>query len=468
MKRAIHWFRNDLRIHDNEALIEAFRHNEEVIPLYIFDPRIFRSKTSFGFDKTGPYRLKFILDSLRELQSRLKQLNSVLIIREGYPEDIIPQLSREFNAHNVYCNRERTDEELEVQEALEKALWTVGREVRYYRGKMLYYTADLPFPITHSPDSFAVFRKEVERLVKVRKPLIFPYKNVQKLSINIQEGRIPTVEEFGLSPIKCDKGISLHGGESNALKRLEYLIWNSGRITTYKKNKDRLAGAENSTQLGPYLSQGCLSPKLVFHEILRYEKKYGRSDSTQLLKLDLMRRDFLRLMGKKHGSNIFKLTGIGQRQPPSVIHNETLFDKWKNGKTGVPLIDANMKEMYTTGFISGKGRHIVSSFLVNDMKLNWLAGAEYFESMLLDYDPCSNYGNWNYIAGVSASNKDNLHLTIPAQAKKYDPHAEYIKYWLPELKSIEPKLLFNPFEIDASEALSRVNYSMPCVYIKNW
>ncbi|MBT8189947.1 MAG: DASH family cryptochrome [Bacteroidia bacterium] len=468
MKRAIHWFRNDLRLHDNEALSEAIKNNDEVIPIYILDPRIFSGKTSYGFHKTGPYRLKFILESLSDLRKQLKEHQTTLYIREGLPEVIIPQITRQFNVQNIYCNRERTKEEVEVQDALEKKLWSIGREVRYYRGKMLYHTADLPFPVTHCPDSFSVFKKEVERIVNIREPLNFPAKRMRECSIEMKEGHIPDISYFGFSDQKTEKGLSFTGGETEGLIRLEYYIWKSKSIQSYNQNKFRMLDMDYSSKLSPYLSQGCISPKLIYHEILRFEKEYGKNDSTTALKLELLWRDFFRLMGKKHGSRIFRILGPGERNPPSTKYDHSFFLKWKEGKTGVPFIDANMKEMNQTGYMSNRGRQIVSCFLVNDMEMNWIAGAEYFESMLIDYDPCSNYGNWNYIAGVSATSKDNPNYYVPSQARKYDPQADYIKYWLPDLKPIDPRLLFNPFENRSSVALSKARYTQPCDLIRNW
>ena len=108
MRRSIMWFRNDLRLHDNEALLDSLTHNEEVIPLYVVDPRLFKGKTSFGFPKLGPYRRKFLEECLTDLRQGLRSLGSELYVRYGYPEEVIPELARNTKVHYVYCNRERT------------------------------------------------------------------------------------------------------------------------------------------------------------------------------------------------------------------------------------------------------------------------------------------------------------------------------------------------------------------------
>ena len=107
---------------------------------------------------------------------------------------------------------------------------------------------------------------------------------------------------------------------------------------------------------------------------------------------------------------------------------------WINGRTGIPLVDANMEEIAATGFMSNRGRQLVASYLINDLKVNWQMGAEYFESMLIDYDPCSNYGNWNYLAGVGADPRKDRYFNIASQARKYDPLGNYVKHWLPKLR----------------------------------
>ena len=159
MVRSILWFRQDLRLHDNEALVEAIRNSDELIPVFIFDPDQFAANTAYGTPKTGYARTRFIIESIINLRKQLQLLGSDLIVRTGKTASLLFDLASAYKAHYVYCNRERTREEVRVEEELEKNLWTIGREIRYSRGKMLYYTSDLPFPVTHCPDSFAVFKK---------------------------------------------------------------------------------------------------------------------------------------------------------------------------------------------------------------------------------------------------------------------------------------------------------------------
>ncbi len=442
MKRAVVWFRSDLRLHDNEALTHAINTADEIIPLYIFDERVFKAKTSFGFNKTEVHRSQFIIESVTDLRSSLLKLGANLIVRIGSPEKIIPELSRSHKANWVYCNRERTKEEVIVQDELEANLWTIGVEMRYCRGKMLYHTADLPFPITQSPDVFTNYRKEVEKLIPIRLPLDAP-KEVTMVE-GIEVGDLPSIEDFSQDNNGMQPGFPLKGGETNALKELQYYLHETGLVSNYKKTRNEMLGRDYSSKFSAYLATGSLSPKLIYAELLKFAPDLSANEGAYWLYFELLWRDFFRLVGKKYGSKIFLQGGINNKLPDQQSEEMSLFNIWKEGRTGFPLVDANMREMNRTGFMSNRGRQIVASFLIYEMRMNWQLGAEYFESMLVDYDPCSNYGNWQYIAGVGVDPRQGRRFNLVFQAQKHDPEAQYIKHWIPELTDIPYSLLLDP------------------------
>ena len=436
-RRAIVWFRLDLRLHDNEALQDAMRNAYEVIPVFVFDDRVFKGKTSFGFPKTGKYRAKFILESVADLRQSLRKLNSDLIIRVGNAEEILFDLAKATKTSWIFCNRERTQEEVRIQDTLEQKLWSIGQEMRYNRGKMLYYTADLPFPIQHTPDVFTQFRKEVERIVPVREPLERPNQTFNPLSIDLEPGEIPSLEDFGHQDFEPDPRAVLNfkGGETEGLKRLQYYLWETNIVKDYKESRNGLLGGDYSSKFSPWLSQGCISPKKVYHELKKYEQERGANESTYWLFFELLWRDFFRFMGKKYGNKIFQKGGTRGQIDPKWVEDTALLKRWTEGKTGIPFIDANMLELKNTGFMSNRGRQNVASYLSKDLNLNWQMGAEYFESMLIDYDVCSNWGNWNYIAGVGSDPREDRYFNIETQSKRYDPEGTYVKHWLAELET---------------------------------
>lgn len=433
INKAIVWFRNDLRLHDNEALTEALRVADEVIPVFVFDQRIFEGQTSYGFDKTGVYRKNFIIECIEDLRKSIDNIGGSLIVREGITEDLLFELAAEVKASWVFCNRERTREEVSVQDALEKKLWTKGVEIRYSRGKMLYYTSDLPFPITHTPDSFTSFRKEVEKYVPVRKPLPTP-SVLPAVDASVNRGDIPHLKPLDDSIHSASQVFK--GGESQAIAQLDYYLWESDNIKTYKKTRNEMLGWDYSSKISPYLAQGCISPKRVYDEVKKYESQRTKNESTYWLIFELLWRDYFRLVGKKFGDKIFIPNGISEEDTPQWSTDRTLFNIWAQARTGVPMIDANMRELNATGFMSNRGRQNVASFLVNDMNVHWLMGAEYFESHLIDYDPCSNYGNWNYIAGVGVDPRPDRWFNVVHQGKRYDSNGSHAHHWIPELKDL--------------------------------
>ncbi len=452
-KRVILWFRQDLRLHDNEALRDAIHHGEEIIPVYVFDTRTFNGKSKHGFRKTAKFRANFIIESIQDLRNSLKKLNSNLIVRIGKPEEEIFKIAREVKSQWILCNRERTSEEVFVQDALEDKLWAIGQEVRYSRGKMLYYTQDLPFPITHTPDNFTAFRKEVEKYIEIRSPLPVPSDDFQELSIAIDEGKIPSLEDFSYSPIKDDQRatFTFKGGETEGLNRLNYYLFDSSLIKDYFNSRNGLLGGDYSSKLSPWLAQGCISPKQVYAELKKFESLNGENKSTYWLYFELLWRDFFRLMGKKHKNQIFQKGGTKQEINPQLKNDVSLLNLWIEGRTGVPFIDANMKELRSTGFMSNRGRQNVASFLINDLHVNWQMGAEYFESMLIDYDVMSNWGNWNYLAGVGSDPRENRTFNILSQANRYDPKGDYVKHWLPELNGVPSQKVHRPDTLSLSE-----------------
>lgn len=430
-RRAIVWFRQDLRLHDNVALTEAINSALEVIPVFVFDDRLFQEATITGFPRTGPHRLRFILESVSELRKRLHGLGGKLIVRMGRTEDILFSIAEQAKSSWIFCNRERTPIEVEIQDVLEKMLWGIGQEMRYSRGKMLYHTADLPFPIQHVPDSFAQYRKETERYVSVRSPLPEPTKNLAQLTVDIEEGEIPTMLDFGYSDLEANTDeFRFMGGERAALNRLQYFLWESGAFPKYPKTAQGIQGDDMSSMISPWLAQGCLSPKWLYQELKAYEQKTGNVKCVKAFIQALLLRDFHRFMAKKHGEVIFDVTGISGNQEMKGKWDTDVFLKWVNGETGVPFIDAAMMQLKRTGFLPNRLRQNVASYLINDLGISWVLGASYFEHILIDYDVTSNWSNWNQMAGVGSELRDDRCLSVNAQAQRYDPQGSFTQKWL--------------------------------------
>ncbi len=424
---ALVWLRNDLRLHDNETLARAARDAEFVVPVYCLDPRHFAT-TSFGFPKTGAFRAQFLLESLSDTRLHLRNIGADLIIRRGKPEEILPALAKEYAAQSVCFHEEVTDEELRVEEALLDNLAVQGVKDVSFWGSTLYHLDDLPFNTEKLPDVFTQFRKMVEKSAKVRPT--FPAPQALMLPTGIESGEIPTVQDLGLAPASMDARAVLpfKGGETQALERLNDYFWLKNCLKDYKETRNGLIGADYSSKFSAWLALGCISPRTIYEEVQRYERERVANDSTYWLVFELLWRDFFRFVARKYDTALFRRNGI-MNVSKKWKEDWNAFEAWKQGTTGVPFVDANMKELLLTGFMSNRGRQNVASYLVRDLNVHWLMGAEWFESQLIDYDVCSNYGNWNYAAGIGNDPREDRYFNIPKQASMYDPQGEYVRRW---------------------------------------
>jgi len=430
MRTSIVWFKTDLRLYDNEILFRAVEQNDSVIPVFCLDEAHFQ-KTPFGFLKTGAYRANFLLESLSDLDTRLRAVGSGLIIIKGKPEEEIPKLAQEYGAQRVYAKKEVAYEEKKTAEKVEKALWEIKCSLEVYSTSTLYHAQDLPFPINEIPDVFTNFRKQVETESQVRE--VFPAPK-QINSPSIPELDLPSLKDMGLAKIESDKrqAMDFKGGETSGLQRMQYYFFETKALSSYKETRNGMVGENFSTKFSPYLSAGCLSPRGIYHEIKKYEEQHGANDSTYWLIFELMWRDYFRFMMKKYHNKFFQQNGIKKHDPNLPLHNQELLDKWINGKTGDDFVDANMLEIKLTGYMSNRGRQNVASYLVNDLNLDWRYGAAYFEQQLIDYDVCSNWGNWAYQAGVGNDPRGKRKFNTEKQAEDYDPDRTYRKLWLKE------------------------------------
>ncbi|VFQ94383.1 unnamed protein product [Cuscuta campestris] len=451
---AIFWFRNDLRVLDNEALYKAWVSSDSVLPVYCVDPRLFSTTHYFGFPKTGALRAQFIIQSLADLKRNLMKRGLNLFIQHGEPEEILPSLAKTYNAHTVYAQKGTCSEELKVEKAVSKNLGNVIQPCSYSKnvttptrleliwGCSMYHIDDLPFNSKDLPDVYTQFRKSVESKSIIRNCIKIPASLGPSPNI-LEWGSIPEVADLGLQPAEVSKGMKFMGGEIAALARVHEYFWKKDLLKMYKETRNGMLGPDYSTKFSPWLATGCLSPRLIHAEVKRYEKERLSNVSTYWVLFELMWRDYFIFLSIKVGNSLFHPGG-----PRNLTNNwskdQRLFEAWKNGQTGYPLIDANMKELLTTGFMSNRGRQIVCSFLVRDMGIDWRMGAEWFETCLLDYDPCSNYGNWTYGAGVGNDPREDRYFSIPKQAQNYDPEGEFVAYWCPELRALPKEKRHSP------------------------
>jgi len=473
------WFRNDLRLHDNIIIHEAAQRVQsgiasQVLPVFCFDPRWFHASSwGGGLLKTGPFRAQFVLESVLDLKDRLRGIGSDLLIAMGPPEDIIPPLAA---GGCVLAQAEVTSEERGAESAVRRGLKRIGDgRLELHWGSTLYHLDDLPFHtgVRDMPDVFTPFKQKCEMGSTVRRclptvahsalplpsvsgmidPAAFAFRpeKVEDLNSIVPEGHPKLV-----SPrIEAQRAAFIFiGGETAALERLKYYLWDSDLVATYFDIRNGMLGGDYSTKLSPALAHGCISPRKIHEEIRRYESCRTANKSTYWVIFELIWRDYFKFYALKHGNAIFKEHGpAGKRLVSSGMeswrHNPELLARWKEGRTGWPLVDANMRELVATGWMSNRGRQNVASFLTLNLGLNWRLGADWFESLLLDHDPASNYGNWVASAGLTGGRVNKFNIT--KQSKDYDGDGEYIRHWCPELSKVPASRIHEPWLMSKSE-----------------
>ena len=428
IKTALVWFKTDLRIEDNETLVKAIAQSEKVIPVYCFDESHFET-TEYGFKKTGSFRAQFLLESLQDLDGKLRELGSGLLIVQGKPEVEIPKLVQEYKAQKVFAKREVAFEEIQTQKVVQNELFKLRCELDTFSTSTLYHAEDLPFSIKDIPDVFTNFRKKTEKDATIRKPFESPTK-INSPAIPAME--LPTLDALGVTKTTIDSRAVLlfKGGESEAIQRLQHYFYDTQCLSSYKETRNGMVGADYSSKFSPWLAMGCISPRFIYAEIKKYEKQFGANDSTYWLVFELLWRDFFRFMFKKYQTKFFLYEGIKSEKVNSKSLNEKLLSQWMNGTTPSDFINANMLELQQTGFMSNRGRQNVASYFCNELNMDWRVGAAYFEEQLIDYDVCSNWGNWAYLAGVGNDPRGHRYFNIEKQAADYDKKKLFRNLWL--------------------------------------
>ncbi|NBC02626.1 MAG: DASH family cryptochrome [Bacteroidetes bacterium] len=441
MNNSLLWFRHDLRLHDHIPLTKALDSNT-LLPLYVIDESLFEPHPQLGFKKMEVRRAQFLLETLADLDGKLRSLNSKLLVLVGDSAKLIPEFIDTYQITDLYHHAEPAYEERTLRNKIIKQI-TPDVDVHSYWGSTLYQLRDIPFSASDIPDVYTNFRKKCEIQSDVRDPLPVPDK-IPPLPPDFEssESTIPTLEDLGYDrePEFDDRAV-LHfkGGETEGLKRINDYIWDGDHLKNYKKTRNGLLGANYSSKFSPWLAVGALSPRMIHKEVKKYEHERVNNRSTYWMIFELIWRDYWKFLFVKHDPKIFYPGGIQDKQV-DWKHDAEIFNRWADGTTGFPFVDANMRELKRTGFMSNRGRQNVASVLAKNLGIDWRWGAAWFESQLIDYDVYSNYGNWAYVAGVGTDTR-NRYFHIVNQAKKYDTEGEYVKHWLPELSEVPGKLL---------------------------
>ncbi|MFM7007726.1 MAG: DASH family cryptochrome [Betaproteobacteria bacterium] len=433
----IFWFRNDLRLHDQLALEHAIEQAQGMggwlLPIYVHDERL-HAHTPWGFKRTGKNRDAWIRMALDDLSTHLTALGSTLIEADGDPTLILANLVRCLGNPLLVCEEISAPEEQDQVEALRRC----EVKVETVWQSTLMAPEVLPFLPENVPDRFTSFRQILER--NGVRPTS-PSGQIKALPDLPASGVIETCRailpvaktEVDLSSLSPDHRSSFpwgqssfRAGEAAAFAHLKQYC-RRGLPHSYKSTRNALIGADYSSKWSPWLATGALSVRTAWAAICDFEVSNGASESTYWLSFELLWRDHFRWLHRKHGRKLYAARGLTDL--PLAPHNRVSFERWRMAKTGNSFIDAGMRELATTGYISNRIRQNVASFLIHDLGCDWRAGAAWFEASLIDYDVYSNQGNWLYLSGRGTDPRPNRRFNSMLQAKTYDLDGTYRALW---------------------------------------
>lgn len=411
--RALYWFRNDLRLHDNEALTWLCQNAQDVLFVYSYP---------LNFSRAGKFRRKFLLETLSDLQRQLEEHGHHLFMTYAHPEEVLPVLSHKYKMDTLVYTEEYTPEELHEEKQVLSRL--ILKNIVSFDQRVLSKKSQLPFEVMDMPMAFTEFRTAMEQHLNPSTALPVPLIWPKPIAIDEFEMDLNRELKMFTTPSR------FMGGETQALQRLREYFWDKDLLKTYKDTRHGLLNFDDSSKFSPWLANGSLSPRQVFSEIKNYEKDRISNDSTYWMILDLLWRDYFKFYSLKYGPFMFRSDGFEKedREPLSDRIQQELFKTWSTGTTGSDFVDASMKELNETGFMSNKGRRVTSNYLIHTMHVDWRKGARYFEEMLIDYDAASNWGNWNYSAGIA----EDIQTTRRMENQNYtaDPEGSYVRHWL--------------------------------------
>ena len=409
--RSLHWFQTDLRLQDNPALLSS-EGAESLLCVYLFP----KPRPWCNLAGLGAQRDRFLRESLRELKSDLQRLGQDLMVLEGSPELVLPALTERFAIDHISTSFATGHYEAKALDHLQTKRHL---PLEVGRGNTLFDAAQFPFAQEAVPETFSPFRRRVEALTVAPAfgaPASLPP---------------PPAAQFDAIPLASaapHPGLPLPGGRAAGLRRLEQFLFQEQGIATYKETRNDLDGLSGSSTLSPWLANGTLSVREVAQAIFRYEREHLANESTYWLFFELLWREYFFWRATIDGASLF-WHGGRRRKRPLTTFDPRAFARWCAGDTDFPLVNALMRQLRATGWMSNRGRQIAASCLIHELNLDWRYGAAFFEQQLIDYDVASNYGNWQYIAGVGSDPRGGRHFNLSKQAEQFDPEGLFTQKW---------------------------------------
>lgn len=448
LRTAIHWFRRDLRISDNPALTEAAACGR-VLPIFIFDPA----------QEIGAASRWWLHHSLTALNT---QLGGTLRLFIGDPQVVLPALAQQHQIDRVFWNRILEPKQIRCDAALKKQLQTEGVEVRSFNSAHLWEPWEV-LKLDGTPYRvFTPFYKSCLTLSPPHPPSPAPPHT------EWAEGKFDGVplEQLGLLPeVRWDKKLEPHWnpGEAAALDQVNLFLEQG--LHGYKTGRD-FPARTNVSRLSPYLHWGELSPHQAWHAV-------GKSlEDANHFRRQLAWREFSYYL-LYHFPDLHEQNFNRKFDRFAWDSNSELLLKWQRGQTGIPFVDAGMRELWKTGTMHNRVRMVAASFLTKNLLQHWHHGRDWFADCLVDADLANNCAGWQWVAGCGADAAPYFRIFNPvSQGQKFDPDGTYTRRFVPELAELPDKYLFNPWEapddlLRQSGVILGKTYPLPIVDLKN-
>ncbi|WP_227395839.1 cryptochrome/photolyase family protein [Jeotgalibacillus aurantiacus] len=442
------WIRKDFRMHDHPALFHGAE-NGEILPVFILDDR----------EEIGEAQKWFYHHALDSFTKRLENAGGKLLIQKGNPEKIIPDLIKKYDIKKIFWNRQYEPDLMNSDRSLGENLHEQGIEVNTYEGRLLLS----PWEVRKANDEpYKVFTPFYRAMQKHDIPA--PLKSVKNISSPaIKKGTSIELKDLKLLPeINWTDGFEKRWtvSEEAAIRRFKAFVKNN--LGNYKDGRDFPAD-EISSALSPYFALGLLSPRSTWHFIKKKAEAAGEPFLRQLVW-----RDFAYML-LVHFPETVSEPMNDQFSSFDWLEDQDGLQAWKKGRTGFPIVDAGMRELWETGYMHNRIRMVTASFLTKDLLIHWKEGADWFTYTLLDADLANNTMGWQWVAGSGADASPFFRIFNPiTQSKKFDPDADYIRKWVPELAKLPDKYIHEPAAAP-EEVLSKAgvklgdNYPKPIV-----
>jgi deoxyribodipyrimidine photo-lyase len=419
----LYWFTNDLRLEDNLALAQTAARVNQMLCVYVVDPAWF-TPNRYGQKSMGNCRWRFLQQTLVDLTQALEAFGQQLLIIHESPLDAIAKLITQYDIRALFRSQNAGFYENQLWQTLQCRYRSINFEE--LATHTLFSIHALPFSLADFPDTFSKFRKRVEPLVNN-----VVISSLTHLPPPPKETRWSTISRLPLARESGDSLLFIGG----AIRAKSHLLGYFSTLlpSTYKKVRNALDGWDNSTKFSPWLANGSISVKQILSALQYYEHDVKANESTYWIQFELLWREYFQWLAHAHKAKLFTRSGIRQQKVLTTFYPER-FQRWCQGNTPSPIVNACMNQLNITGYMSNRGRQIVASYFVNELNLDWRYGAAYFEQQLIDYDVAVNWGNWQYLAGVGADPRGRRWFDMDKQTRRYDPDKSFIIKWCGEVQ----------------------------------